>query len=287
MSIINIINYINNSMYILLILIFFWNLIIIFFKKKKYRKKVKEKIKVFNLGSSHSYFSFNYENEKCQNFADISQTFYFDYIILKKYFDRLMKNGYCFLVISYFSFASKEYWVEEDLIKYYKFLDVSKFKGKYKLEYIIFNYLPLFWSIRKKINKRKKKNINLKSDNRLKGQVKKLEENKMLNYNIELIEKIIKKCNEKSIKVILLTTPFTKYYNNFFSDDLLNKSFYSEIEKIREKYSLLYFDFSHDYINFNKEEYFADYDHVSEKGSKIFMKVLEKNLIENNIKIDL
>lgn len=131
-----------------------------------------------------------------------------------------------------------------------------------------------------------KKNENPDFIKRIKGHKEKLKENKMLNFNLELMEKIIKKCNEKSIKVILITTPFTKYYNSFFEKELLEKNFYEIIEKIRNKYKLLYFDFSHDYKNFNKKEYFRDYDHLSKEGSEIFKEILLKKLKDNNIKIN-
>ena len=104
---------------------------------------------------------------------------------------------------------------------------------------------------------------------------------------MELIEKIIEKCKEKSIKVILITTPFKKEYNNFFKEDLLKNNFYDNIEKIRRKYNLLYFDLSHDYKNFDEERDFRDYDHLNEEGSKKFMEILDEKLLENKIDIKL
>lgn len=176
------------------------------------------------------------------NLGENSQTFYYDYIILKRYFNKIKNNGYCFLTISYFSFASKEYWLKEDLVKYYGKLQIENFHGIQKIDCMLYKYLPIIWSIRKK-------------------------------------------CNEKSIKVILITTPFTEYYNSYFEKELLEKNFYEIIEKIKNKYNLLYFDFSHDYKNFNKKEYFENYDHLSKEGSEIFKEILLKKLRNNNIKI--
>ena len=90
------------------------------------------------------------------------------------------------------------------------------------------------------------------------------------------LEQIIKKLKEKNIRIILITTPFRKYYNNFFTDELLNEKFYKYINQIKNKYNLEYYDFSHSYEVFENEEYFNDYDHLSEIGSEIFMKEIEK-----------
>ena len=268
--------------HMLLIIIFFWNLMIILKKRKKHKITKEKNIEIFNLGNSHSLVSFNYVNKNNINLGENSQTFYYDYIILKRYFNKLKNNGYCFLTISYFSFASKEYWLKEDLIKYYGILQIKNFHGIQKIDCMLYKYLPLVWSIRKKMMKKYENPDFIK---RIKGHRKKLKENKMLNFNLELIEKIIKKCNEKSIKVILITTPFTKYYNSYFEKELLQKNYYEIVEKIRNKYNLLYFDFSHDYKNFNKKGYFEDYDHLSKEGSEIFKEILLKKLRDDNIRI--
>lgn len=63
---------------IIVIILFFWNLIIFFIKQKKYKKNFPKKIKNINLGSSHAYYAFNYENkENSLNLAELSQTLYY------------------------------------------------------------------------------------------------------------------------------------------------------------------------------------------------------------------
>lgn len=259
-----------------------WNIIIVTNKKRKYKKVVEENIEIFNLGSSHSYFAFNYDritNKKCTNLANPSQTFYYDYKVLNHFFDKLANNGKCFLTISYFSFAGKERWLIEDLVTYFKILKLKDFNTlEEKLNYIIFNFLPIIWSIRKKYLKRKKKN-NIEKKDRILGHKNMLVENRNLGYNLNILDKIISKCKEKNIEVILVTTPFTEYYNSYFNKELLEKNFYKIIYEVVKKYNLKYIDLSHDYFNFTEKE-FDDYDHLSENGSKKFMKYLiEKNWI--------
>lgn len=96
------------------------------------------------------------------------------------------------------------------------------------------------------------------------------------NVAISWLEEIIEILKKKKIRIILVTTPFKKEYNYFFSEELLKKEFYSNIERIIEKYNVGYYDFSHRYDIFDKEEYFKDYDHLDKKGRKIFINEIRK-----------
>ena len=271
---------------ILFIVLFIWNIIIIIVHKKKYKKYLPKKIKVFNLGSSHAYFAYNYEDkEKNINLGEISQTLYYDKVIFDYIYDRIEENATCFLILSYFSFSGKERWLKDDLVKYYRFLSLKNFKGKERAEFFVYKYLPIIWSVRKKIRKKYFKNKEISYEQRIEGHVKKLENIDNREYNLKILINILEKCKIKNIKVIFLTTPFTKYYNSFFSEELLNKNFYKIIQKLCQEYNIEYFNFSHEYEIFDEKEYFDDYDHLSKEGSKVFMKELIKKLKIRSIKI--
>lgn len=258
----------------------------IFKQQKRKRKYNFKNIKSINLGSSHSYFAFLEADEKINlNLAHISQTFYYDKIMLNKFIDKIKKEKelICFITISYFSFSSKEVWEDQDIIQYYVPLSIWDFKGKERINYILYNYLPVILrfkrKIKEKLNKEKrKKEVTIES--RIKGHVKKLEKTQYREYNLNLLEGIIKKCQDNSIKVVLLTTPFQKEYNDYFSEELLEKNFYNVIEGITKKYKIKYLDYSYNYIDFDKKEYFQknDCDHLSLDGAKVLMRLLEKNL---------
>lgn len=190
----------------------------------------------------------------------------------------------CFITISYFSFSSRKSWIEQEYIsQYYVPLSIRNFKDKERINYVLYNYFPIIFrfknNLKEKLNKTKKKK-EMTIERRIKGHVKKLENIDYREYNLNLLEEIIKKCQDNSIKVVLLTTPFQKEYNDYFSEELLEKNFYNVIEGITEKYKIKYLDYSHDYINFDKKEYFQknDYDHLSLDGAKILMRLLEKEL---------
>lgn len=270
-----------NKYTLFIIILIIWNIIIIIKKKRKVNKERITEIKNFNLGSSHSLCAFSKNLKNNVNLAENSQTFYYDYKILSRYFNIIQEGGVCFLSISYFSFASKEYWIKTDLFKYYKILKITDFSGRAKLECIIYRYFPLIWSIYKKIIKEKK----IEDSKKYLGHVKKLEENRNLEWNINILNNIIEKCKEKSVKIVFLTTPFRRKYNEYFSEELLRNNFYMIINKIAKKNSILYLDFSHDYLNYDDSKYFRDLDHLSELGSEKFLKQLKKELERREIYI--
>ena len=218
------------------------------------------------------------------NLAHPSQTLYYDYILLQKFKNNIVKNKdlVCFLTISYFTFYAPKLWQKQDIKYYYDCLDITDVDRKYRLGFFVYKYLHVFYKNYKKIKEfiikeNKKNNI----ENRIKKQVVILKEQKNFDFNLEILEKIITFCKKYNIKIILLTTPFQREYNNFFKEELLEKNFYKVINKIVDKYEIDYFDFSKDYKNFDKKIYFEnyDYDHLSLEGSKKFIKILNKKLI--------
>ena len=113
---------------------------------------------------------------------------------------------------------------------------------------------------------------------RIKGHVKKLKENRNKEYNVFLLNKIIRFCKQNNYKLIFITSPFKREYNDYFSKELLENNFYKIIYDIINNEDVLYFDFSHDYKNFDEGRYFDDDDHLFFEGSKKFIKILEEKL---------
>ena len=86
-----------------------------------------------------------------------------------------------------------------------------------KKEAFIMRYLPIIYSVIKRIRKLLKRNKKDKTVNeRIAGHVKICQnvEDKIATENLE---KLIRKLKEKNIRIILITTPFRKYYNDYFS----------------------------------------------------------------------
>lgn len=260
-------------MKIIVLVLILYNFGMIITKNKNWKLKIPSKIKVFNLGSSHGYFSFNYQkiNGGGCNLANPSQTFYYDYKMLLAYYNNIEKKSICFLPISYFSFSERKYWTKEDKMIYLKILPFKLLDKEDRINAIILRYFPLIYSIIKRFKKKKEYK---KGEDRINGHVKILEKQNE-KESLEFLDKIIKKLKEKNIRIILITTPFRNEYNKYFSQELLNKNFYGLIKKIQLKHNVEYYDFSHSTL-FDKDEYFNDYDHLNKKGSEIFMKEIEK-----------
>lgn len=258
--------------------------------KKKYKYNIKNIVSI-NIGSSHSDLAFRSLKSKKNhlNLAHTSQTLYYDELLLQNFKKDIVKNKdlICFLTLSYFSLYSPKLWKKEDIENYYDSLKISYFEKENKIFVFLYRYFPIiyknFTKLKKSIIKENKKN-NIES--RIKKHIHILKEQKYLKFNIQTLEKIILFCNENDIRLILLTTPFKKEYNKYFSEELLTNNFYNEIKKIKNKYKIQYFDFSKDYKNFSEDSYFEDYDydHLSLKGSKKFIEVLNERLNKKGVK---
>lgn len=268
---------------ILFIIIFNYYLILKTLKRKiKYRKK--EKGEIINIGSSHSRDCFKAMKDSSKKWLDLSyasQTFHFDYEILKKYKKLFKENSIVFLNISYFSFAPKFMWGKESEEDYFKRFDFKEFQGKYKFKYFLYVYLPILRWLKAKINFKKNKfefNEEMEKIKRIKGHVKKLKENRNKEYNILLLKKIIKFCKENNLKLIFIISPFQKEYNSYFTKELLENNFYKIIYDVIDNKSIELLDFSHDYKTFDEARYFDDYDHLSYEGSQKFIEILSKKI---------
>lgn len=258
--------------------------------KRKRKKYIIKNISSISLGSSHSDCIFKYL-ENNLNLSLASQTFYYDYLLLKEYITKVQKNTSaeeinCFLTISYFSFYGEKTWSRDLIEKYYLALPLKDFKGKDILLCFIFKYFPIFYKFFSFKEKTKKNFLEDYVTYRIKKHVEYLKNGKNTVFNLKLLEKIIQLCKENKINLILLTPPFQKEYNNFFEEDLLEMNFYSKVRKVCLRYSIVYLDYSHDYKNFNKKEYFQsqDYDHLSFEGAKIVINLLN-NKIKNKLKL--
>lgn len=246
-------------------------------KKKSFLIDLPEEIKKLNLGNSHGVYSFDHTGEGSFNGAQESQTFYYDLKVLKKIYPNIQEEAIVFLPISYFSFSSNELWSSRDLIKYLRSFSLKDFKGRMKFEYIFYNFFPLFYSIKKKLDKKKvrsKKTL----EQRIKGHVKFFRDKSKLKYNEELLNEIIELLQKKKCKIFLITTPFYKEYNNFFSKKELEKDFFDILNHFSKIHNVTYLNYSENSNITNNKGFFHDFDHLNSDGKKKFLKILNDDL---------
>ena len=96
----------------------------------------------------------------------------------------------------------------------------------------------------------------------------------------ELIN-IIQLCKSKKVTPVLITTPFTVYYNQYVSDQFLY-DFYTTINEIAVTQGVSYYDYSHDERFETNLQYFGDADHLNPKGAIYFTNLLLEEIPELN-----
>lgn len=264
--------------------------------------KVPSNIKIANFGSSHGQFGFDYSKIGISgfNFGMSSQTFYYDLQILKKYIGNIKENGIIIIPISYFSLSATDIFVESDKPRYYNFLDresINDYSYIEDFKYHIFPIVTAGESIRfiikdKDIEKEKisdEKNIygekeleevgKKRASYHLNGIKERLgKENGLILKNIKYLKEINTLAKKNKIKVVLVTTPYTKYYNNNFSIEYLNDNFYSIINRLAKEMDVKYLDYSHDKRFQNNYNLFKDSDHLNLIGRKKFTNIVINDL---------
>ncbi|HIV93060.1 MAG TPA: hypothetical protein H9744_15525 [Candidatus Eisenbergiella stercoravium] len=90
---------------------------------------------------------------------------------------------------------------------------------------------------------------------------------------------LITLCKENNITPVLITTPFTVYYNQYVSADFLYE-FYTVINDIALEYGVSYYDYSHDERFQTNLKYFGDADHLNPDGAVYFTGLLTEEVAE-------
>ena len=88
---------------------------------------------------------------------------------------------------------------------------------------------------------------------------------------------LIALCKERNITPVLITTPYTVYYNQYVSADFLYE-FYSVINEIALEYGVSYYDYSHDERFQTNLKYFGDADHLNPDGAVYFTNLLTEEV---------
>ncbi len=275
------------------------------------RKNIKN-LRIVNVGSSHTTYGIKYpENVKGYNFGLPSQTFYYDFEILKKYYTYLTKDCIVVIPISIFSFYSG-YDIEYMSKNYIQFLNQSVLIGINKQQYIIGKYFSItqpftnilkifkyiYICIKKGIFDKRdtiyEKNISFEEKQKaaIKTSLghlgitdKKYSHSKEIGIN-QLIN-ILNFCEQNGLKPILLSTPMTYLYNEQIGEKNYQERIYNNIKEIEKQIGKKYpyLDYSHDKRFINNLEYFSDDDHLNEKGAEYFTEILLNDLRYKGYKI--
>ena len=254
-------------------------------------------IHIGNLGSSHGAYDFSYGQIMeqrgliCFNFANTSQTYNYDYAILKEFGENMETDSVLFVPVSYFSFNNEVVNAKEAeamSIRYYHFLSPDNIPGYDPYVDIITNRLPilsageeilkLFPNLNpvltahaadtgddvEEFARRARERYSRHFDNK---------EEYFMPERIEELYDIIQYCQDHRITPVLITTPFSRYYRELISQDFLQE-FQDTVMKIAADTGVNYYDYSHDGRFYDNLDYFSDSDHLNEDGARYFTDIL-------------
>ncbi len=252
------------------------------------------------LGPSHTMNALNpaFFSKKTYNFANWSQSLYYDKAILDFYINKLPKLKTVILPISYFSmwyqledeadkwriyFFYKEFNIPNDKIHYLELKAWSKtmlYPQKKALDIVLSNFEhekeKLYYQgwLGSDTTSYQFDTLNVKTTiNR---------HNKIINeinlkQNITYLEEIITKLQQKNINIILIQTPFSEAYNNARLSKYVIKND-SIIKTITDKYKISYYDYSKLYVN--NRLYLSNHDHLSFLGAEKFSRVIDSLVMQ-------
>lgn len=238
------------------------------------------------LGNSHCMSGVNptFLTSKAFNFANSSQDLERDYFILTKYKDIYKELKHVILSFSYCTLQDKMDYADKSRLKYYG-IYMGYEKYKYSMEITssityekIREYMkegasqcsPLGFIVKNSSND----DLNISGVKAAKRHT--LNKKDDLADNLKFLNKIIRFCKDKRIKLILVTTPTWHSYHEHLDEQQLYQMF-STVEYITKNHeNVTYFNFLKDNRFDNND--FNDGDHLSEKGAEKFTKILKDSV---------
>lgn len=269
----------------------------------KHDKLIRKKndVEILVLGSSHSNFGINpqYFGYESFNLSNTSQDLYYDYSLLLKYLPVCKNIKIVILPVSYFTLFNRglNSGIESWRTDYYSFY--LKIPNPANSFFNLTQYSALFlWDGPINIIKNfKQRSININEygyqhsdvlesntnniiSNATGKKRVKLHQNimdeKYINGNVDIIDKIVKECISRKIKIVFITTPVYKTYS-----DNISKKYYDimidTIKKITTKYSANSYNYFYDERFCGSD--FIDNDHLNDAGATKFSIILKNEVI--------
>lgn len=254
-------------------------------------------IQIGNMGSSHGAYDFSYEDimEKgyiCFNFANPSQTFNYDYAILKEYGQYMdYDRSVLFIPVSYFSFNNEvvnNTEAEALSVRYYRILSPKNVPDYDPYVDLVTHRVPILSAGEDIIKLFPKLDTALTAHaigdgvdeatfNRwAQERYSRHFDNKDEYFMPERIDELydmIAYCRENEIIPVLITTPFSKPYLDLVSQDFLQE-FQDTVNKVASDTDVNYYDYSHDERFYANLVHFSDADHLTEEGALYFTDIL-------------
>lgn len=266
---------------------------------------IPDKITVCNVGSSHGYYSFNYEGlqeegESCFNFAFSAQYPSYDLVMLQHFGKHLAPGCLVFIPLSDYLLFGGGLEEDDDFAainrRYYKIFSKEEIKRYDPWTGFLVNKMPvldagadLFRGMEGKLVLDHSEWDRTADDIDLEGDLQysferhfakgKRDEKGNLIYNQEEINAVysmISLCKTKGWRPVLITTPLLKEYSERALQDGKDQmeAFHRLVDQIAKETDTPYYDYSLDKRFVNDHSLFMDGDHLNRKGATHFTHML-------------
>lgn len=275
-------------------------------------------VRLANVGSSHGAYDFVYDSFtergiSCFNFGHTSQTYEYDLALLAEYGQYLDDGCVLLIPVSYFSFnneTANETEAQALSVKYYHYLSPQNMPNYDLFTDIVTNRLPILSAGEDLLKLLPKTRLSLtvlaaeeaaavpemaeaaapqmdeaavaEFANRAVQRFDRHFNNKeeyFLPEREEQLYAVINYCKEHKLTPVLITTPFSSYYNAPVPEDFLDR-FYGTINRIASDTGVNYYDYSHDSRFSENLTLFSDSDHLNPEGAAYFMSILQEEVTE-------
>lgn len=271
-------------------------------------------IEVANFGASHSQNAFDWSVDDSingMNMALGAQTVVYDEALFNSYFDHLDENSTVILELMFKSLYEEEpdeEPYEVNITRYYQILGKDYIRQWNFIDALNYQYFPILGNRQNGLQEivEQLKNSDLENaeepqtanielmgeptqvldgweedtmiveGKRRAGVFMELSGNQELKEQYEALIRIIEKCQEHNIQVILVTAPTLPCFYEGFSEEFMEK-FYDDIDNICAKYDVLYLDYTGDERFLTDYRWYRDTDHLNQHGAKVFTEAFLKD----------
>ena len=267
--------------------------------KKEQLLKNADTAGIIVMGSSHAHYGINpdFFSVKGYNFSNISQSLDFDYMLLEKYFDKLDNLEFVVVPVSYSSlfgslFVSEENWRIKSYNLYYGLR--AGFSAKDYFELLNGTVASNIKRIREAGDNKSNPiavsekgfgtdfTSGIKNDLVETGKTAALRHTKadwsLFEYNKNYIDKMIKLCEARNVKLIFVTMPAFYTYRDNLNEEQLSISIDYMNSTAKNHDNVYYFNFL-DNAQFTEDDYY-DADHLNGKGAKKFTLMMDSLINE-------
>lgn len=265
-----------------------------------------------------TYDGLSEEGFSCFNFGSVSQTYQYDLALLKEYGAYLNEGCILFIPVSYFSFNNEtvnETEAQALSVKYYHCLSPKNVPDYDLYTDIVTTRLPIlsagedllkllpaFSPSLKVFAAEENPEIsetgeaapdNPETPEMDEAAIAQFAERAAMRYDRHFNNKetlflpereeqllsLIDYCKEHELTPVLITTPFSSYYNAPISEAFFDQ-FYSTVNRISSDTGVSYYDYSHDARFSENLTYFSDSDHLNAEGAAYFMEIIMEEVPE-------